>query len=158
MSRKRAARSMRVTEHLASGQFSPYDPTTFPEDLLYRDKVVSQLGAAVDGWIPELVYRYAIHGPLGINVDWAIMINAYREDDTDTGETRRRVERIDICDSEVHIHRFRQSDDPHDDQGRRSRIISLYTGDEATVNRQWDMQMANLSREWPERLRRWIDG
>lgn len=149
---------MRVTEHLATGQLNRYDPTSFPADFLDRDKVISQLGAAVDGWVPELVFRYAIYVPLGLNVDWAIMIDAYREDDLDSGESRRRVERIDICDSEVHIHRFRQSDDPLDDQGRRSRIISLYAGDETTVSRQWDLQLAKLSREWPERLRRWIDG
>ncbi|MEW5808568.1 MAG: hypothetical protein AB1925_03865 [Actinomycetota bacterium] len=55
-----------------------YDPSSFPEDLLDRDKVASQLGAPVDGWIPELIFRYAIFKPLGLNVDWAIMIDVYR--------------------------------------------------------------------------------
>lgn len=155
---KRRTPSTRIAEYLVSPQLDPYDPTVFPEEFLERETVVSQLGAAVDGWVPELVFRYSIHRQLGLNIDWAIMIDAYRHNDLDTGHSRRRVERIDICDSEVHIHRFRRSDDPSDDQGRRSRILSLYAGDEATVNRQWDLQMTSLSHEWPKRLRRWIDG
>lgn len=95
-----------------------YHPSAFPEGRLDRNKIASQLGAPVDGWTPELIYRYAILIPEGLNVDWAIMIDVYRR--TDQGETvRRRVERIDICHSEIHVHQFRQSDDPADDQGRR---------------------------------------
>jgi hypothetical protein len=134
-----------------------YDVTVFPEDRLYRDKVASVLGSAMDGWIPELVYRFAILAPVALNVDWAIMMYARRADEGSSA-TRRRVERIDICDSEVHIHRFRLSDNPDDDQGERKKVASLYTGDEVTVSRHWDLQMALLSREWESRMRRWIDG
>lgn len=134
-----------------------YDPTVFHEDWLYRDKIVSVLGAPMDGWVPELVYRLAIDQRTGLNVDWAIMTYAFREETGATGD-RRRVERIDICESEVHLHRFRRSDDPADDQGERRRIISLYAGDEATVSHQWDEQMMAHSREWEYRMRRWIDG
>lgn len=134
-----------------------YDVTIYTEADLFRDKVVSTLGAPVDGWVPELVYRYAIHQQTGLNVDWAIMLYAYRSEDGARGD-RRRVERIDICDSEVHTHRFRLSDEPDDDQGERTTVTSLYAGNEATVNHQWDVQMAILSREWPDRMRRWLDG
>lgn len=139
-----------------SGFLSPYDSSRFPEDTLYKDTIVSVLGAAMDGWVPELVYRYEIYAPLGLNVNWAIMINARPEGDPSA--PRRRVERIDICHSEIHIHRFRLSDDPDNDQGERISILSLHAGDEATVSTQWDMLLAQLSREWPERMRRWLDG
>ncbi|MCB9440819.1 MAG: hypothetical protein H6523_11290 [Mycolicibacterium sp.] len=134
-----------------------YDATAFAEADLFYDQVVSVLGAPIDGWVPELVYRYTIFGPTGLNVNWAIMLYAYRAEEGVRG-ARRRVERIDICDSEVHTHRFRRSDDPDDDQGERSTVISLNSGDEATVSHQWDVQMMALSREWRERMRRWIDG
>jgi hypothetical protein len=149
-------RRTKVSEFLQS-TLPHYDVTVFAETDLYRDKVASTLGDAMDGWVPELVYRYAVHQQLGLNVDWAIMLYAYRGEDGARG-TRRRVERIDICDSEVHTHRFRLSGDPGDDQGERTTVTSLYAGDEATVSHQWDVQMAALSREWPERMRRWLDG
>jgi hypothetical protein len=138
-------------------ELARYDVTQFPEDILYRDKVASILGAPMDGWTPELVFRYAICQPLGLNVDWAIMTYARRVEGGGSGP-RRRVERIDICESEVHVHRFRISNDPDDDQGERRTIVSLYAGDEATVSRQWDIQMQLLSREWPQRMERWLDG
>lgn len=133
----------------------PYDPADYPADELYRDKVVSILGPPLDGWIFELVYRYAIYR--GLNIDWAIMIWARRAEDGINAE-RRRVQRIDICHSEVHCHEFRCSSDPDDDLGERSLIVSLRTNDGVTVSREWDKQMALVSQEWPERVRRWIDG
>jgi hypothetical protein len=111
----------------------------------------------MDGWTPELIFRYAIFKPLSLNVDWAIMIDVYRVNEE--GQTqRRRVERIDICHSEIHVHRFRQSDDPDDDQGERETLTSISAGDEVRVNDAYDMQLHLLSCEWPERLRRWVDG
>ncbi len=134
-----------------------YDPEVYPPELLDPDKIASQLGAPIDGWTPELVYRYAILLPEGLNVDWAIMIDVYRVDEM--GETiRRRVRRIDICESEIHVHHFRQSGDPDDHQGRREVLMSISAGDEVTVSREFDAQLALLSREWQARVRRWIDG
>lgn len=156
MGRSGKKRAIKVTAFLQS-ELARYDATQFPEEILYRDQVASTLGAPVDGWTPELVFRYTVCQPLGLNVDWAIMINARRVEDGGSGP-RRRVERIDICHSEVHIHRFRIGDDPDDDLGERSTIISLYAGDEVTVSQQWDLQMQLLSREWPKRMRRWLDG
>lgn len=156
MGRRRTKRVLGVAGFLHE-ELPRYEVGQFPVDDLYRDKVVSILGAPIDGWTPELVYRYAIYAPLGLNVDWAIMLYARRVEDGGSG-ARRRVQRIDICDSEVHVHRFRRSDDPADDQGERSMIVSLYAGDEATVSHQWDVQMQWLSREWPQRMRRWLDG
>lgn len=138
-----------------SGFLAPYDPTVFPENECSNDLVASVLGAAVDGWVPELLYRYTLYR--GLYIDWAIMIYA-RPADGDPSAPRRRVERIDICESEVHVHRFRRSGDPDDDQGERTAIMSLNSGDEATVSNQWDVMLAQLSREWPKRMRRWLDG
>jgi hypothetical protein len=133
----------------------PYDPAVYPADEVYRDTVVSVLGAPVDGWIFELVYRYAIYH--GRNIDWAIMIWARRVEDG-MNPVRRRVQRIDICHSEVHCHNFRQTSDPDDDLGERDVIVSLSANDGVRVSHEWDDQMALLSVQWPERIRRWIDG
>lgn len=157
MSKKRPRGQSRFSEFLHAADLGRYDPHVVPDDQLYCDTIVSVLGPPMSGWIPELVYRVAIDQQTGLNVDWAIMTNAYRVEDGAKGD-RRRVERIDICESEVHYHRFRRSDDPDDDQGERRRIISLYAGDEVTVNYQWDLQFSLLSHEWEQRLRRWIDG
>lgn len=156
MSRRKGDRTAPVKAFLTE-ELGKYDVTAFPDDLLYRDAVESVMGAPIGGWIPELFYRFAVHRQMALNVDWAIMLYARRADDG-TNATRRRVERIDICESEVHIHRFRFSDDPDDDQGQRKRVISLYAGDEVTVNEHFDRQLALLSREWESRMRRWIDG
>lgn len=156
MGKRNRRKSSRISEFLAA-DLGKYHPSVFPEEHLYRDKIASVLGAPMDGWIPELVYRLAIDKRTGLNVDWAIMTYAFRVEDGAAGP-RRRVERIDVCESEVHYHRFRRSDDPDDDQGERHRIVSLYAGDAATVNHQWDLQMTLHSREWDKRLRRWIDG
>ena len=83
----------------------------YPPESLDCDKVVGQLGLPIDGWTAELVYRYAILIRDRLNVDWAIMIDVYRLDE-DGKQVRRSVERIDICHSEIHVHEFRQSDDP----------------------------------------------
>lgn len=139
-----------------SGFLAPYDPSRFPEDALYEDTIVSVLGAPMDGWTPELVYRYEIYAPLGLIVNWAIMLNARPAEDASA--PRRLVERVDLCHSEIHVHRFRRTSDPDDNLGERSTIASLHTGDEATVNDEWERQMALISREWPERMRRWLDG
>jgi hypothetical protein len=139
------------------GQSQPYDPTVYPPDQLDPDKIASQLGTPIDGWVPELIIRYCILIPRALNVDWALMIDVYHVDED--GETvRRRVERIDICHSEIHVHEFRQSDDPTDDQGRRKVLESISAGDEVRVCRAYDEQLALLSREWQARVRRWIDG
>ena len=156
MGRRRTRRVLGVTGFLGT-ELPRYDPSQFADEDLYPDKVASILGAPIDGWTPELVFRYAVYRPLQLNVDWAIMLYARRVEDGGSGP-RRRVERIDICDSEVHVHRFRRSGDPDDDQGERHTIVSLYAGDEATVSHQYDLQMQWLSREWPKRLRRWLDG
>jgi hypothetical protein len=132
-----------------------YNPKGYPEDQRHDDHVVGVLGPPIDGWLFELVYRYAIYR--GLNVDWAIMINARRADDGSKGE-RRNVLRIDICHSEVHRHIFKQSSDPADDLGIRQTIMSLSNGDAAKVSRQYDDQMAAISRTWERRVREWIDG
>lgn len=132
-----------------------YDPRGYPEDELYRDTSAGVMGAAIDGWLFELVYRFAIYR--GLNIDWAIMINARRADEGSKAE-RRSVLRIDICHSEVHRHIFTQSSDPDDDLGIRQSIVSLSNGDAATVSRQYDDQMAAISRTWQRRAREWIDG
>jgi hypothetical protein len=133
----------------------PYNPKDYPEDELYRDDVVSVLGEPIDGWLFELVYRYAIYK--AYNIDWAIMIFARR---TDQGPkaARRKVLRIDICHSEVHRHIFKQGSDPADDQGIRETILSLSSGDGVKVNDQWDYQMTVVSHTWQQRAREWIDG
>ncbi len=134
-----------------------YEPSVYPPESLDEDKIVGQLGAPIDGWTPELIYRYAILKRDGLNVNWAIMIDAYRVTENDE-EIRRSVERIDICESEVHVHSFRQTDDPDDDQGRREVLMSISAGDAVIVSREFDIQLALLSHEWPSRFRRWIDG
>jgi hypothetical protein len=136
---------------------APYDPKRYAPERLYADKVVGQLGASVDGWTPELVYRYAILVPESLCVDWAIMVDVYRLDGS--GEViRRRVERIDICHSEIHVHEFRQSDDPLDDHGRKRVLMSISAGEEVTVDREYGRQLDQLAVDWLDRVRRWIDG
>jgi hypothetical protein len=71
---------------------------------------------------------------------------------------RRNVLRIDICHSEVHRHIFHQRSDPDDDLGIRQFILSLSNGDAATVSRQYDDQMAAISRTWQRRAEEWING
>jgi hypothetical protein len=154
--RKPAKRSVRSISHYLQSEIGPYDPSVYAEEDLYCDEVTSVLGAPIDGWTFELVYRVAIDGH-GLNVNWAITISARVTADGPTAE-RRRVERIDICHSEVHRHRFWKSSDPVDDLGKRKRIESLSAGDAATVSRQWDIQMMLVSREWSKRARWWIDG
>jgi hypothetical protein len=134
-----------------------YDPTAYPPELLDPDKIVGQLGAPMDGWTPELTYRYATLIAEDLTIDWAIMIDVHRVE-LDGTVTRRLVERIDICESEIHIHHFRQSSDPRDHAGRREILTSISAGDKVTVSRAFDEQLALLSREWPTRVRRWIDG
>lgn len=92
-----------------------------------------------------------------LTIDWAIMIYARRVDEGRQAQ-RRLVRRIDICHSQVHRHEFRCSSDPNDDQGIRTTIVSLSADDATTVNHEYDAQMALLSREWPQRVRIWIDG
>jgi hypothetical protein len=133
----------------------PYNPKDYPEDELYRDTVVSVLGPPIEGWLFELVYRFAIYK--GFNVDWAIMIFARRVDEGAKAK-RRNVLRIDICHSEVHRHIFKQSGDPADDLGIRETIMSLSNGEAAKVSGQWDYQMVLVSHTWRERVREWIDG
>lgn len=150
----RRNRDSRRTAHSAVGA---YDPGQLPPERLFADKVVGQLGAPVDGWIPELVYRYAILVPESLCVDWAIMLDVYRLDENG-GVIRRRVERIDICHSEIHVHEFRRSDDPLDDGGRRRVLRSISAGDEVTVDREYGIQLDQLAHDWLDRVRRWIDG
>ncbi len=134
-----------------------YDQDGFPEKRLFRDKIAGQLGAPIDGWVPEVIYRYAALTPEWLVVDWAIMIDVYRVE-ADGEVTRRRVERIDICHSEIHVHVFRQSDDPGDDQGRKTVLTSISAGDEVIVSRAYDEQLALLFADWQLRVERWIDG
>lgn len=136
-------------------QAQPYNPKDYPDDRVSRDTVVSVLGAPIDGWLFELVYRFAIFR--GYNIDWAIMINARRVEDGSKAD-RRKVLRIDICHSEVHRHIFRQSSDPADDLGIRETIMSLSSQDAVRVSQQWDAQMVLISRTWHQRAREWIDG
>lgn len=68
-----------------SGFLAPYDPTVFPENECSNDLVASVLGAAVDGWVPELLYRYTLYR--GLYIDWAIMIYARPAD----GDRQRRA-------------------------------------------------------------------
>ena len=136
-------------------QSQPYNPKDYPENQLDRDTVVSVLGPPIDGWLFELVYRFAICK--GYNVDWAIMIFARRVEDGSKAP-RRNVLRIDICHSEVHRHIFKQSSDPADDLGIRETIMSLSNGDGVKVSQQWDYQMTLISRTWRQRVREWIDG
>ena len=133
-----------------------YSPKDYPDGDVCRDHVVSVLNdAPIDGWLFELVYRYGIYR--GLTVDWAIMLNARAAADGPKAE-RRRVERIDICHSEVHRHSFTRSSDPEDEQGKRTTIQPLTAGDAVKVSKAYDDQLALLSREWPERARSWIDG
>lgn len=143
-----------MARHPRAGE---YDPRQFRTDQLHTDKTVAQLGAPIDGWTPELIYRYSILIPASLCIDWAIMIDVYRIDENGAA-ARRRVQRIDICHSEVHLHEFRQSDDPADDQGRRTVLQSISAGDALTVDREFGVQLTLLARDWPDRVRRWIDG
>jgi hypothetical protein len=157
---RRKRKSQRRQVHSITVGYPPtvkqsYDPAAYPPDEVYKDTVVSVLGPPIEGWVFELVYRYAIYR--GLNVDWAIMIWARHVDDG-VNAVRRPVQRIDICHSEVHSHEFLRSSNPTDEQGERNPIVSLTANDAVTVSREWDEQMALLSREWPARVRRWIDG
>jgi hypothetical protein len=151
--RRRVVRPINVG-YLPS-QPQPYNPKDYPQDQLDRDTLVGVLGPPIDGWLFELVYRFAIYK--GHNIDWAIMINARRVEEGSKAD-RRNVLRIDICHSEVHRHIFKQSSDPADDLGIRETIMSLSNGDGVKVSRQWDEQMALISRTWTQRAREWIDG
>ena len=86
--------------------------------------------------------RYAILIPEGLNLEWAIMIDIYRIDEA--GQViGRRVERIDICESEIHVHHFRRSDDPDDDQGCREVIeaISAASFGVAPIRLSWSLTL-----------------
>lgn len=144
----------RVTAGCSPSPMRPYDPGEYPDPEVHRDTRAGLLGT-FDGWEFELVYRYGIYR--GLTIDWAIMIYARRVDEGRQA-LRRLVQRIDICHSQVHRHEFRCSSDPNDDQGIRTTIVSLSADDATTVNHEYDVQMALLSREWPQRVRIWIDG
>lgn len=154
----KGARIRRRRREQSTG-LAKYDPEGFPEERLWRQKIASQLGAPIDGWTPELIYRLAVLEPAQLNVDWAIMIDVYRVE-ADGEVIRRRVERIDICHSQVHVHVFRQSDDPSDDQGRKTVLTSISAGDEAIVSMEFDRQQELLFEDddWRRRVERWIDG
>ncbi|MBE5471601.1 hypothetical protein E3G67_003551 [Mycobacteroides abscessus] len=153
--RPRRQQVLSITAGYLPRQTAPYDPAAYPDDLLIRDKVASILGGPIGGWNFELVYRFAIFH--GLNIDWAIMLNAVKDADGLCAE-RRRVERIDICHSEVHRHTFRLSSDPDDNLGDRTVIQSISADDAVIVNREYDKQMDFVSREWELRARRWLDG
>lgn len=89
---------MRVTEFLAA-ELPLHNPATYPDEL-DTDKYVGSLGLTVDGWAPKLAWRMSRLRHYGTLVDWAIMIDAYREEAGPAG-SRRRVERIDVCHSEL---------------------------------------------------------
>jgi hypothetical protein len=150
-------RELRRQEEELREAVGNYDPEQFPQDRLDPDMIVGTLGAPVDGWTPELIYRYEQLLPERLTVNWAIMVDVFRVDQS--GNTiRRKVERIDICHSEIHIHRFRRSDDPEDDLGERDVLMSISAGDEHIVSREFEVQLQLLSLEWPRRVERWIDG
>jgi hypothetical protein len=155
---RRPMRSVRAT--YLGNDLPPYDPSVYPEEDLHHNTDVGQLGdEPIDGWTFELVYRYAIYVPEGLNVDWAIMTYAARRLPGEPSVVERRiVERIDCCHSELHIHSFRRSDDPADDTGRKIPLTSLSAGDAVIVSREYDVQMALHSREWRQRAWRWLDG
>ncbi|WP_157897393.1 hypothetical protein [Mycobacteroides chelonae] len=153
--KKRRPRRRVIAAHYLPIGREPYNPCELPEDQVLKDKIVSVLGAPIDGYKFELVYRYTLFQ--GLFVDWAIMIYALKTAGGLDAE-RLRVERIDICHSEVHKHTFGRSSPADDDLGHRTVIQSLSAGDEAIVDREYDKQLALVSREWQLRARRWLDG
>ncbi len=157
--RRRSSPRRRVVRPINLGYLpshaQPYDPKDYPEDEVDRDAVVSVLGPPIDGWLFEVVYRFAFWR--GYNIDWAIMVFARRVEDGSKA-ARRNVLRIDICHSEVHRHIFKQSSNPADDLGIRETIMSLSSDDGARVSGQWDAHMALISRTWEQLVREWIGG
>ena len=107
------------------------------------------------------MYRFAIYRDL--YVDWAIMLWATWDNlqhllSEGTPAERRRIERTDCCESQIHRHLFTINSDPDDDQGQRIEITPLRSGDAIKVDREFDTQLALVSRQWEERTRRWLDG
>ena len=156
--RNRDRRRQQDAAHDIRSVVGEYDPHKYSTESLQHEEIASDLGPPIDGWVPQLTYRFTTYVPAALIVDWAIMLNVYRVSENHDDAHRRRVQRIDICESEVHVHEFRRSDDPNDDQGRRVVLMSISADDDARVSGEFALQMGYLSQEWPERVRRWIDG
>lgn len=151
MGRRRAKYEKRVPE-----QF-PYVPNPEAD----REVFVASLGPPIDGWHPELAVRYNLYR--GKYVDWSISINVHADSAVTLQKTlksprRYRVERIDCCHSQIHIHRFTIDSDPDDDLGERTQLIALTRADEDVVDKEYDRQMERVSLEFEEIIRRWTRG
>lgn len=165
MARKRRPRREQVysiqSGMPADAAAEPYFPKVLYPDRV-EDDASSELLPAFHGWIGRLKWRFAIDR--GIYVDWAIMLDVFREDEPNAMEndgiprSLRHVERIDCCDSEIHRHIFTINSPPDDNDGQRAPLRTLTAGDASIVNQEFDHYFEMIALDWQERVRRWRNG
>jgi hypothetical protein len=127
----------------------------------FEDQTSFALEGEFQGWRGELTWTYALDH--GLIVDWALMLDVLRVDaPLNVAEhglrERRRVERVDSCDSQIHRHLFTINSDPDDNDGEREILIRLSENDADIVDRECQHYLDMLVKYWQERARRWLDG
>ncbi len=140
-------------------------PQPYLPEILYPDRVEDVTSFALEppfaGWRGELTWTYALYR--GLVVDWALMLYVVRADapidvEAHGPRERRRVERVDCCDSQIHRHLFTINSEPEDNDGEREVFRQLSANDADIVNGELDHYFQMMIKHWPERVRRWLDG
>jgi len=164
MARKRASRRREVYSinvgYPASKPVAGYFPKVLYPDR-FEDQTSFPLEPPFQGWKGELTWTFSYYR--GIMVDWALMLDVIRSDaPIDVAvhgpRERRRVERVDCCDSQIHRHLFTINSDPDDDDGERQIFRELTANDADIVDGEFHHYFDMLIGHWPERVRRWLDG
>ena len=140
-------------------------PQKYLPKILYPDRFEDETSFALEppfqGWKGELIWAFAYDR--GVMVDWALMLNVIDADApinvAELGpRQRRRVERVDCCDSQIHRHLFTINSDPDDNDGEREIFRELTANDADVVNREFHHYYDQMIKHWTERVRRWLDG
>lgn len=140
-------------------------PQKYLPKILYPDRFEDEtsfiLGPPFEGWVAELRWKAAYYREH--IVDWALMLDVIDADDpvnvAELGpRDRRRVERVDCCDSQIHRHLFTINSDPDDNDGEREPFKELTANDADVVNDEFNHYYDQMIRHWRERVRRWRNG
>ncbi|WP_454199611.1 hypothetical protein [Nocardia sp. Marseille-Q1738] len=119
-----------------------------PKSALDEQTFAFKLGE-YEKWRIDLVVRYATYR--GQIRDFSMSVWARAGDD------RFEVESIDCCHGQLHRHRLRRSDHLNR-QADRAVICELNAGDEAVVDREYDLQYDWIQANWESVARRWANG
>jgi len=140
-----------------AGQYLP--KVLYPDR--FEDRTSFPLEPPFQRWKGELTWTFAYYR--GVMVDWALMLDVIRADAPinvaeDGPRERRRVERVDCCDSQMHRHLFTINSDPNDNDGEREIFRELTANDADIVDSEFYHYFEMLIKHWEERVRRWLDG